>query len=73
MLTQFLVGLFALAVFLLGASSVVIYFTGAKEPTEWKGKIIKYVAIGTVAVILLTVCIAGAVITGTVLLNQIGF
>ena len=73
MLVQFLIGLFSLAIFLLAIFSVFIYFTGEKEPTTWKGKIIKYIAIGTVIVVILTVCIAAAFIIGAVLLNQIGY
>jgi len=73
MLIQVLIGLFALIVFLLVIFSVFVYFTGDREPTTWKGKIIKYIAIGTVGIIVLTVCMAGAIITGAVLLNQIGY
>ena len=73
MLSQLLIGLFALALFSLCGFSVGFYFTGQKEPSQWKGKIIKYIAIGTVSVILLTVAFTGAIVTGTVLLHQIGY
>jgi len=73
MLAQILIGFFVLSVFLLAIFSVFTYFTGEKEPTIWRGKVIKYIAIGTVSIVVLTVAIAGAIITGTVLLNQIGY